>query len=294
MAVNPWNLATATFLDDLAQREARQRQAQLDAQRTAELEADRAMRERQMQLSQRQVDASIANQNADNDRANADQINRANAATSAAKQKARQEEELASLMAMYRTAQDPSGRQQAADNLSLRGVRVPEQAQTPKNLAESLIAKGMDPEAAYRAAAKFSTDENIRQSNSTRAPREGADGAFMSLDAKTRQYLDTLPTKVDPATGQPYTMQRALDEVRRQQGLAGLQGAITPYLQRIFPEQDQGIGLPAVQPGTPPAAAAAPQGDAVTQAAIAKLQERGIAVTPETIAQAKALIAAGQ
>lgn len=319
MAGNAWLSATDTMLDGLAQREALARQARLDQEAAARAAQQLAMQQQNLELNRQQTEAQIANQNADNDRANNEVITRNTRLASEGKAKARNEEQVAALVDMYQSTDDPAAKQRIAMNLAMQGVKVEEPAaQTPKNLAESLIAKGMNPEAAYREAAKFDTDEDIRQSNATRQPTsaDADSGRYMGLDEKTRQYLDSLRSKTDPATGRAYDYQRALDEVSRQTGMRGIFAATVPYLQRIFPEISQPstnpmdptprmvTGRPGAQPvggvqPTMPAAplnlsGATPASGVSDEQARARLALERIAITPETLAQAKALIAAGQ
>jgi len=312
MAGNAWLSATDTMLDGLAQREALARQARLDQEAAARAAQQLAMQQQNLELNRQQTEAQIANQNADNERANNEVITRNTRLASEGKAKARNEEQVAALVDMYQSTADPEAKQRIAMNLAMQGVTVAEPKVTER--------PGFSLSPGQR---RFDADGNVIASAPDRPDRTGAGsdadrGLYMGLDEKTRQYLDSLRSKTDPATGRAYDYQRALDEVSRQTGMRGIFAATVPYLQRIFPEiaQEQPstnpmdptprmvTGRPGAQPvgGVQPTAAAAPLNlsGAVPASAVsddqarARLVKERIAVTPETLAQAKALIAAGQ
>ena len=97
MAGNAWLSATDTMLDGLAQREALARQARLDQEAAARAAQQLAMQQQNLELNRQQTEASIANQNADNDRANATMIEGQRRFDSAGKAKVRNEEQVAAL-----------------------------------------------------------------------------------------------------------------------------------------------------------------------------------------------------
>ena len=146
MAVNIWNAGTDRMLEGLARREALARQAMLDQQNAERQAAQLALQQENLGLNRMQVEAQIANTQADNERAAAQQAAQAAAAASAAKKAARDEEQVAALIDMYQSTPDPAARERIAMNLEMQGIRVPQRSQSDTRSlqvqANDLLARG--------------------------------------------------------------------------------------------------------------------------------------------------------
>lgn len=304
MPVNTWAAGSDRMLAGLAEREARQRQAALDAQRAAEAQQLADYRTQTLDLQRSGQEQAL---NRDLYRANMDGTAIA-LGEREREAEAQQQAQRVELLQQFTAAESPEEK-----------VRLAQIGMTTLKMPENVFAMGLPKAAgpdsrslqvrANEALASGDTDAYQRilrvmreTSAAGRAPDAAGGGTgdlFMNLDGKTRDYLGSLTTKIDPETQQPYTFERALDEIRRNPGLAPLQAAIVPYLQRIFPEktvETDNVLAPTqtVQQGTRPAAGPGRPLDASDQAAIARLRQERIAVTPQTIEQAKRLIEAGQ
>jgi len=300
MAVNIWNAGTDRMLEGLARREALARQAMLDQQNAERQAAQLALQQENLGLNRMQVEAQIANQQADNERMAAEQAARAQAATSASKAKARNEEQVAALIDLYQSTEDPSARERIAMNLEMQGIRVPQRSQTDTRSlqvqANDLLARG-DTDG-YNRVLKV-----IREtSGAGRAPDTGGSGGGSTfrdnprLPQGTKAWIDSIAQRGIPVKQARRELSQGWGQQRSAHPNAELAEA-AKYLDTLYPHE-----VPLVQPeqgalpAPTPAAAqtAAPGHGPEDAAAIARLQREGIAVTPQTIARAKQLIAAGQ
>lgn len=295
MAVNIWNAGTDRMLEGLARREALARQAQLDQQNAERQAAQLALQQENLGLNRMQVEAQIANTRADNERAAAQQAAQAQVAASAAKKAARDEEQVAALIDMYQSTEDPAARERIAMNLEMQGVRVPQrssQADT-RSLqvqANDLLAKGdVD---GYNRVLKV-----IREtSGAGRAPDTGGGGGSTFRDNPrlpqgTKAWIDSIAQRGIPVEQARRELSQGWGQQRSAHPNAELAEA-AKYLDSLYPD-----GAPLVQPeqGALPAPAAeapltgtGPEDEAV----IAALTEAGWPITPANIAAAKAQLGA--
>lgn len=309
---NPWVAASRSILDTLAQRDVAQRleaERQAEAARQAE---EMELRRRQIASAEENTRSLIADREADQ-RLRAEEAARRKAEAERQRQiEAANQQDVAGLIEMYYTAQDPKDRAKIATQIQMRGGRVvePEAPVRPRNLAEALMLGDTAAVDAFKRAAQF--EQGLRGGGGAAGPQDDPE-----LPESFRTYLDTLPTKVDPETGQPYTFDRAIDEVRRvfarsaQAGTIGTinQAKAVAYLRNIFPEREvvtgqDPMGEPVTQrlrPGTgwqagapPQATPTGPAGQVSDEQAIARLRAMNKVITPETIALAKQLIASGE
>lgn len=204
MAVNIWNAGTDRMLEGLARREALARQAMLDQQNAERQAAQLALQQENLGLNRMQVEAQIANTQADNERAAAQQAAQAQAAASSAKKAARDEEQVAALIDMYQSTPDPAARERIAMNLEMQGIRVPQRSQSDTRSlqvqANDLLARGdVD---GYNRILKV-----IREtSGAGRAPDTGGSGGGSTfrdnprLPQGTKAWIDSIAQRVRTGT----------------------------------------------------------------------------------------------
>lgn len=244
---NPWVAASTSILDTLAQRDAAQR---LEAERQAEaarLAEEMELRRRQIASAEENTRSLIAAREAEQRWREEEAARRRAEAERQRQMEAATQQDLAGLIEMYYVAQDPKDRAKIATQIQMRGGRVvePEAPARPRNLAEALMMGDEEAVNAFKRAAQF--EQGLRS-----AGRGAGDPEIdPELPPSFRTYLDTLPTKLDPETGQYYSFERAVDEVRRvfarsaQDGTTGTinQAKALAYLRNIFPEREVVTGV---------------------------------------------------
>lgn len=283
MAGNAWLSGTDRMLEGLAQREALARQARLDQEAAARAAQQLAMQQQNLDLNRQQTEAQIANQNADNDRANAATIENQRRFDSAGKAKVRNEEQVAALVDMYQSTADPAAKQRIAMNLAMQGVKV-EEPKVAGPDTRSLQLQANDALASGDTARYQQILKVIRDSgNAGRAPETGGSGGGSTFRDNPR-IPQGAKAWIDSIAGRGVPLDQARNELNA--GF-GQQRAAHPnielaeaaqYLSSLYPD-----GLPLV---SQPPGAAATEADAPTSLAAvpAWLESKGAPATPENIA----------
>src|SRR5690606_33600137 len=254
---NPWVAASSSILDTLAQRDVAQR---LEAERQAEaarLAEEMELRRRQIAsaeentrslITAREAEQRLREEEAARRRAEAERQRQMEAAT---------QQDLAGLIEMYYTAQDPKDRARIATQIQMRGGRVvePEAPARPRNLAEALMLGDEDAVNAFKRAAQF--EQGLRGGGSRNT--ELTPAQVMSI---TRQAAQQAQFEVREGILPPEDVQARAAELRYEM-LADLgveTGAPPPSLAEIRAQRrvrGRDIRLPGPGTGASPAV---PQG----------------------------------
>lgn len=206
---NPWVAASRSILDTLAQRDVAQRleaERQAEAARQAE---EMELRRRQIASAEENTRSLIADREADQ-RLRAEEAARRRAEAERQRQiEAANQQDVAGLIEMYYTAQDPKDRAKIATQIQMRGGRVvePESPALPRNLAEALMMGDERAVNAFKRAAQF--EQGLRGGGARNT--ELSPSQVMSI---TRQAMQQAQFEVREGMLSPEDVQARAAELR--------------------------------------------------------------------------------
>lgn len=223
---NPWVAASRSILDTLAQRDVAQRleaERQAEAARQAE---EMELRRRQIASAEENTRSLIAAREAEQRLRDEEAARRRAEAERQRQMEAANQQDVAGLIEMYYTAQDPKDRAKIATQIQMRGGRVvePEAPVRPRNLAEALMLGDEEAVNAFKRAAQF--EQGLRGGGARNT--ELSPSQVMSI---TRQAMQQAQFEVREGMLPPEDVQARAAELRYEM-LAdlGVEGTPPPSL----------------------------------------------------------------